>query len=63
VKQLSALRRAVAADYRAALTQVARDHHLDGLTAEVRHALLGGRLVYEYFAEDRYWYDVCPLCA
>lgn len=62
VRPLAALRRAAAADYREALTRVGQNHTLEGIAPQVRQILLSGRLVYEYYLDHRFWYDVCPLC-
>lgn len=62
IRPLAALRRAAAADYRQALAQVGQTHSLEGLTPQVRQTLLSSRLVYEYYLEDEFWYEVCPLC-
>ena len=61
IRNLGAQRRMVAADYLEALRQVSRTHRLDGVTADVRHALLRHRLVYEYFSGSEYWYDTSAL--
>ncbi len=62
IRNFGALRRLNAVDYREQLQQVARAHSLEGFSQEVKQALLGGRLVYEYLADGDFWYDVCPLC-
>lgn len=62
IRDLRAMRRSAAADYRQILEQIARTHSLDGVPPESRQPVLSGRMVYEYWDDDGFWYDVCPLC-
>ncbi len=61
LSRLGALRRRVAMDYTEELQHVAQTHSLDKLSPETRQALINQRLVFEYFMDGAYWYDLCPL--
>jgi hypothetical protein len=61
VSNLRAQARLVAASNLEVLSQVAKDHKLEGLDPRARRDLLHKRLVYRYYCDGDYWYDPIPL--
>ncbi len=51
----------IAADYAEPLRRIASSHELTGIPPATRSDLLRLSLVYEYFSDGAYWYDVSPL--